>query len=289
MAREAGYPAGEALALAQLSLAAYAADDMGGAVRLAEQAGQISPDIPGWVTGSCGYALAQVLIEAGDVAAAERVFATELARSRDAGDLRSQVGLLPKMAVLDLQAGRIQDAAAHLGQGLQVALRAGGGVALLDGLEACGYLCVATGRCAGAVTVWAAFAALLRDEGFTDVPASTRRRRDALREARRALGPARARTAEERGAAMSLAAAAEYALLLTGPGPPPAAGVPGQLSPREREMVTLVAQGRTDAQIAAQLHISVRTVRSHLDRIRDKTGCRRRTDLTRLALTAGLV
>jgi DNA-binding CsgD family transcriptional regulator len=62
-----------------------------------------------------------------------------------------------------------------------------------------------------------------------------------------------------------------------------------KLSPRERELVTLVAQGRTDAQIAAQLYISVRTVSSHLDRIRDKTGCRRRADLTRLALSAGLV
>ena len=49
------------------------------------------------------------------------------------------------------------------------------------------------------------------------------------------------------------------------------------------------AQGRTAAQIAAQLYISVRTVSSHLDRIRDKTGCRRRADLTRLALSAGLV
>ena len=58
---------------------------------------------------------------------------------------------------------------------------------------------------------------------------------------------------------------------------------------RERELVTLVAQGRTNAQIAAQLHISVRTVGSHLDRIRDKTGCRRRADLTRLALGARLV
>jgi DNA-binding CsgD family transcriptional regulator len=53
--------------------------------------------------------------------------------------------------------------------------------------------------------------------------------------------------------------------------------------------MTLVAQGRTDAQIAAQLYITVRTVSSHLDRIRDKTGCRRRADLTRLALGAGLV
>ena len=61
------------------------------------------------------------------------------------------------------------------------------------------------------------------------------------------------------------------------------------LSAREQELVTLVAQGRTDTQIAAQLYISVRTVRSHLDRIRDKSGCRRRADLTRLALQAGLV
>jgi DNA-binding CsgD family transcriptional regulator len=62
-----------------------------------------------------------------------------------------------------------------------------------------------------------------------------------------------------------------------------------RLSARERDLVTLVAQGRTDAQIAAQLYISIRTVRSHLDRIRDKTGGRRRADLTRLALTEGLV
>jgi DNA-binding CsgD family transcriptional regulator len=69
------------------------------------------------------------------------------------------------------------------------------------------------------------------------------------------------------------------------------ATLPGlaRLSPREQELVILVAQGRTDAQIAAQLYITVRTVGSHLDRIRDKTGCRRRADLTRLALSVGLV
>jgi DNA-binding CsgD family transcriptional regulator len=90
---------------------------------------------------------------------------------------------------------------------------------------------------------------------------------------------------------MSWATAAEYTLMLTGPGPEQPAAAPGleELSARERELVTLVAQGATNAQIAAQLLISVRTVGSHLDRIRDKTGCRRRADLTRLALTAGLV
>jgi DNA-binding NarL/FixJ family response regulator len=62
-----------------------------------------------------------------------------------------------------------------------------------------------------------------------------------------------------------------------------------RLSARERQLVTLVAQGRTDAQIGAELCISMHTVHTHLDRIRDKTGCRRRADLTRLALQAGLV
>ena len=56
------------------------------------------------------------------------------------------------------------------------------------------------------------------------------------------------------------------------------------LTAREREVLSLVAQGETDAEIAEQLHISARTVHSHLDRIRDKTGKRRRADLTRLAL-----
>ena len=111
-----------------------------------------------------------------------------------------------------------------------------------------------------------------------------------MRKARRALGPDRVRRAGERGAAMNPATAAEYVLMLTAPVATALGRAgPGNLSARERELVTLVAQGRTDAEIAAQLYISIRTVRSHLDRIRDKTGCRRRADLTRLALSTGLV
>jgi DNA-binding CsgD family transcriptional regulator len=60
------------------------------------------------------------------------------------------------------------------------------------------------------------------------------------------------------------------------------------LSVREREVLTLVAQGKTDDQVAAELYISVKTVHSHLDRIRDKTGVRRRAELTRVAVRLGL-
>ena len=88
----------------------------------------------------------------------------------------------------------------------------------------------------------------------------------------------------------TLETASEFATMLTAadsqtPLPPGLA----RLSAREQELVNLVANGRTDAQVAGQLHISVRTVRSHLDRIRDKSACRRRADLTRLAVRTGLV
>lgn len=58
---------------------------------------------------------------------------------------------------------------------------------------------------------------------------------------------------------------------------------PVVLTERERTILGLVAAGETDRDIAAELGISIATVRSHLDRIRDKTGRRRRPDLTRLA------
>ena len=61
------------------------------------------------------------------------------------------------------------------------------------------------------------------------------------------------------------------------------------LSAREREVLSLVAAGEKDQDIAELLHISVRTVRSHLDRIRDKTGLRNRAQLTRYAIEQGIV
>ncbi|WP_235998747.1 LuxR C-terminal-related transcriptional regulator [Qaidamihabitans albus] len=60
------------------------------------------------------------------------------------------------------------------------------------------------------------------------------------------------------------------------------------LSEREREVLAHVAAGERDQDIADMMAISVRTVRSYLDRIRDKTGRRRRPELTRLAIEQGI-
>lgn len=61
------------------------------------------------------------------------------------------------------------------------------------------------------------------------------------------------------------------------------------LSPRELEILGLLARGKTDQQIADTVFITIRTVRSYLDRIRSKTGCRRRSELTLLAVELGLL
>lgn len=66
------------------------------------------------------------------------------------------------------------------------------------------------------------------------------------------------------------------------------AGAVIELSARERQVLSLVAAGERDQDIADALEISIRTVRSYLDRIRDKTGQRRRTELTRYAIENGV-
>jgi len=293
VARECGYPAGQALALAELSSAADYAGDAAAALEWARQAQRIDPArIPDWICRERDVILTTALMEAGQVTNAQLSCAELLARAQDAGDLEYQSECLWLMAEIDRRSGRMADARSNLRDSLRVAAQTGEPLRLIDCLNTCAHLCAETGRWAEAITIWAAHATHHAGLGMPEtLPLDAQRRQDPLRKARQMLGPARTRAAEERGAAMTLATAVEFAGVVTaadGQGPQAPPGL-RQLSPRERELITLVAQGATDLQIAERLFISVRTVRSHLDRIRDKTGCRRRADLTRLALQADLV
>ena len=66
-------------------------------------------------------------------------------------------------------------------------------------------------------------------------------------------------------------------------------GYPSGLTTREVEVLRLVAQGLTDAQVAEQLVISPRTVNFHLTSIYGKIGVSSRTTATRYAMERGLV
>ncbi|MEE9402467.1 MAG: response regulator transcription factor [Desulfobacteria bacterium] len=61
-----------------------------------------------------------------------------------------------------------------------------------------------------------------------------------------------------------------------------------QLTPREREVLQLVAEGETSKKIAAQLHVSVKTVDAHRQQIMDKLDIRSVAGLTKYAIRKGI-
>ncbi len=61
-----------------------------------------------------------------------------------------------------------------------------------------------------------------------------------------------------------------------------------QLSPREREVALAIARGLKSAEIATLLHISTRTVNTHLEHIYERLQLRTRTALAGLVARSGL-
>jgi DNA-binding NarL/FixJ family response regulator len=61
------------------------------------------------------------------------------------------------------------------------------------------------------------------------------------------------------------------------------------LTPREEEVVKLIAEAHTNVQIADMLHLSAKTVESHRANVLRKLGMRDRVELVRYAIRRGLV
>lgn len=78
----------------------------------------------------------------------------------------------------------------------------------------------------------------------------------------------------------------------TAPAPagPPAAEqqLPDGLTPREAEVLVLIAEGLSNPEIARKLHISQATVKSHINNLFAKTGVRDRAQAVRYAYVRGL-
>ncbi len=66
-------------------------------------------------------------------------------------------------------------------------------------------------------------------------------------------------------------------------------GPPDDLSPREAEVLRLIALGHTNAEIGEQLCLSVRTVETHRSHVQQKLGRTTRAELVRYALDHGLL
>jgi len=71
--------------------------------------------------------------------------------------------------------------------------------------------------------------------------------------------------------------------------PPQPAGLLGALTDREREVLALVAEGLSNAEIAARLYVSPATAKTHVSRAMVKLGVRDRAQLVVIAYESGLV
>jgi two-component system response regulator NreC len=61
------------------------------------------------------------------------------------------------------------------------------------------------------------------------------------------------------------------------------------LTERERQVVKLIADGRTNREIAERLHISIKTVETHRTHIMEKLDLHDRAHLVRYAVRKGLI
>ncbi|MFF4746444.1 response regulator transcription factor [Streptomyces chengbuensis] len=104
-----------------------------------------------------------------------------------------------------------------------------------------------------------------------------------------------AATEELVGAARQVANGATYlqpamgARLAIADAAAPGADADATLTARELQVLSLLALGHTNQEIARRLHVSIRTVESHRARIRDKLGTETRAELTAAARERGLL
>ena len=285
LARSVRDSTAETYALSSAGFAAIGLGEQERGVELLERGLDLALSIGDeWAASFMSCFLGTVARRAGEYerAAAFGERALELARSvgdREGAAMASH--LLGKVAG---DVGRDAEAAKHFREGLRLAAEVGDvpNVAFcLQGIAA------VDAEHARATRLWSAAEALLARAdaaGYVSAP-DPEDVRAGIGNVRAALGEDAFRDAWEAGASMSPADVLTLALDRAVDGAParPAAD-PDGLTPREAEVLELIAGGRANKQIAAQLSISVSTVEQHVTRIYAKIGARGRADATVHAL-----
>ena len=228
----------------------------------------------------------------GDAGAAHASYREALPILREIDSRPEIARCLAGLGRVALDQGDTPLARRHLAESIRLSQSTGARIGVARGLEAFAALSIQEGRPERTVQLAAAAAALREAAGLP--PLSGARTGRYLASARGLGDPAIGRL-WARGLAMTSAAA--LALALDSPEPAPAADdgqaaaiaaagpvaltttPPGTLTPREREIVLLIAVGRSNKAIAEELFISPATAARHVANILAKLGFSSRTQI----------
>ena len=223
--------------------------------------------------------------EPGNPALAQARIAESVEIVRDLGDRRNLAKVLWSAADVALEVGELEAAGAYLGESLTLMVEFGDRWFCGVLFESAAELAIAGGdaeraaRLLGAAeAIWTAIA--------VPCPAAFRVGHDVVVTAVDArLGDARRETAWEEGRGLPLSATVELVSVGRPAATPEAAE---HLTARELEVLALVADGRSDAEVAERLVVSLRTVHAHLRSIYRKLDVHSRSGATRYALEHGV-
>jgi DNA-binding CsgD family transcriptional regulator len=250
---------------------------------------------------SCVNSLGLTYLLQRDIGRALPFFEESAALCREAGDRALLPILLNNLGWVALLGGDLDRAEALHKESLALSNELGSSLGFVLYLEGLACEAVAKGEVERASRLFGAAEAFHEATGVGSWAAMHALAEPYLVEARSRLEESAWTAAWEEGRAMSMEAAFEYALseeepsTVTSSAAPteqhsaPVSEHPAGLTPREVEVLGLVAEGLTNPQVAQRLFLSPRTVQRHLNSVYRKLGVSSRTAATHLALEHDLL
>ena len=227
-------------------------------------------------------------ITQGDPASALEILSPCVASARSLDDPPRVARYLESLANAQLDLGQVDEAAQSWNESLSVFRVVNDWFGIIWSLTGLSLVAAARGQDDRVLRLGGAADRLTREYSLTTWSFRAQQLEESRKQAHDRLGKAgRGEAAWNEGEAMTTGEALEYAL---GGGRRPEEGLTerGLLSRREREVVTMVAAGMTNKEIAQRLFIAERTAEGHVERIRNKLGVRSRTEVATWAVAHGL-
>jgi DNA-binding CsgD family transcriptional regulator len=245
------------------------------------------------------YVLADVgtrLVKDGDLERGEAWIEEGLALHREFGNKQGLGNKLCDLGLVSHEAGDTRAAAQHYAESLHWLWEGGDVWYLASALEGLAAVALDAGQASEAAQLLGAAAALRERSGGAVWPDERARLAHSVTAARAALGDEVYAREAAAGRALSLPEVVAQAIAMAAAFPsvssPTQAPLPDDafgLSPREREVLHMLALGKSNPEIAEVLFIGRGTVRTHVSNILAKLGATTRTEAAMIARDHGLL